>query len=333
VTVGALGTAVGVVLSPLGLLTAGLVAGGLAWVAFSERGGASVVNLASNVKTSFGDMILGWEGVKQALKEGNLDGALKMTFASIGLEWAKLTSDMSQKWIEFGRLMKDVFAVGVGGAEKGLKGAQNDTADWLNDLGTWLNRQELELERFIELKRARFGSADGVQAAGKKTEAQVNAEFDKKIKAMEEEAKGIAGALADDRKTSQAAVDDHLTKLAQKNRDEAEAKMAPYKNALENARAEFNKARDGVTVGQNGPMVAFAGGAAAFAELKKAQDGLSGIGISGSSRGAFNFGNAAQFFGGGNSIAGQQLKQQEIANAKLDAIRAAIGNVPLAVIK
>ena len=61
-----------------------------------------------------------------------------------------------------------------------------------------------------------------------------------------------------------------------------DAALAPYTKAVNEAKAEFMRTVTGSAVGKLGANVAFAGGAAAFAELQKAQNGLKGMASSGS---------------------------------------------------
>ncbi len=64
-------------------------------------------------------------------------------------------------------------------------------------------------------------------------------------------------------------------------------------------------------------------------DLPDLMPALAGIGAGTSSRGAFNFANAAQFFGGSN-MAERQLKQGEKIEAAVLKVVDAVGKLPIA---
>lgn len=123
----ALGVAVGAILSPLGLLTAGIVAGGLAWVAFSDKGGESILKLKDFSEFSFAEIRDGWATVVKAFAAGDLELTGKIAFLSLQIEWAKMLGRMKEAAIawktaikEILQLAVDIPAVGIASIGEGL---------------------------------------------------------------------------------------------------------------------------------------------------------------------------------------------------------------------
>lgn len=96
--IGVIGTVVGTVLSPLGLLTAAVVGGTAAWIAFSKTGADSVVQLGEQAKNAFNDIKSSWNAVTEALEAGDYALALKIAFAAINVAWLEMTKGMQTSW-------------------------------------------------------------------------------------------------------------------------------------------------------------------------------------------------------------------------------------------
>jgi hypothetical protein len=114
---------------------------------------------------------------------------------------------------------------------------------------------------------------------------------------------------------------DFVGGLEQNQRDK-DAAMGPARERLAGAMKEFADAMQAGKDLRNFGGFDFDAGA-----------GAAGLGLGSSTRGASNFGNAGQFFGGSGSVLGKQLREQEKANVKLDELIAAVSGVPLAVFK
>lgn len=239
--------------SPIGLVTAAVVAGAAAWLTWSEDG-----------RDAIGRVSESWNGIVAAISSGNLEAAFRVVTAGLNIEWIKFNMSMKQS---FGFSLDNMKELLVGWAY------------FVKDV--WA-----DVSGFIAQIIANVGEAVGILPGG--TGADLEATRKSEREARRAEAVAAAGKAATDHKARLAAA-------------EAELKAA---------------------------MAAAKAGAVPAAKLAAGKSPGS-LGFGTSTTGAFQFGNAGQFFGG-SSIAGQQLKQAEMQNKKLDEILAAFRGIPLA---
>lgn len=87
--------------SPLGIFVAGLVAAGAGIVLVLDRMG-KLDNIVSTFRegwtTVSGDFEVAWDGIKTAIMSGDMPAALRVAGALMGLEWARATSWLEDKW-------------------------------------------------------------------------------------------------------------------------------------------------------------------------------------------------------------------------------------------
>lgn len=96
----AIGTAIGLVLSPVGLLTIGLVGAAVAFFRFTETGrqavafvGEKLGELAATARETFG-------GIADALAAGDLGLAAKVAWAGIRVAWQQGTQEINRLWLD-----------------------------------------------------------------------------------------------------------------------------------------------------------------------------------------------------------------------------------------
>lgn len=116
---GIVATVIAAVLSPIGLLTAGVVALALYFGTSTGAIGASVEWLSGVFFQLQADFDVAWKGITAALKAGNLANAMKVAGALLKLEWGRAVGFLETKWIEFKYAALDValeLASGFAGA-------------------------------------------------------------------------------------------------------------------------------------------------------------------------------------------------------------------------
>ncbi len=103
--IGAMGAALGVVLSPIGLLTAGIVGLGAAFVTQTAEGkklGAELGQTFTSMKQTFSET---WAGITNAIKAGDIEGAFKIAGAGIKTIWRELLLTLRKGWNDFVKWM------------------------------------------------------------------------------------------------------------------------------------------------------------------------------------------------------------------------------------
>lgn len=92
---------VATLLSPVGLLTAGMVALGVAFATGTDAGKKMVAGLGSGFKELNDTFQLSWGGITAAVKKGDLGLAFKIAGAGLRLEWSKVVLYWTEQWGKF----------------------------------------------------------------------------------------------------------------------------------------------------------------------------------------------------------------------------------------
>ena len=110
VALGGFASLMGVLVSPIGLVVAGLAAGTVALLKFTSVG--------DTVKGFLGDLASRWKGtfgaITKSLKAGEMETAFKVLTAGLKVEWLTLTAFLTDKWIGFKNSFMNIWdAMGV----------------------------------------------------------------------------------------------------------------------------------------------------------------------------------------------------------------------------
>ncbi|MHC4335962.1 MAG: hypothetical protein ACYSUV_19765, partial [Planctomycetota bacterium] len=133
----ALGTVVGVLLSPIGLITAAVVAAGVAFVAWTKSGEAAYNYLSS----TFGDLLSWFQEVFGAITDaiggGDIQLAAEVMWAGIRVAWEKGMQYVRKAWADFAFGTLDTANFLWAGLVSGLNGA----IDKIVDAWKWLEKK------------------------------------------------------------------------------------------------------------------------------------------------------------------------------------------------
>jgi hypothetical protein len=108
VALGAISAVIGAVLSPVTLLVAALVAGGVAFFQFTNVGQQALGWLSAG----FGDLLAvaqsTFGGIADALKAGNIELAMKILMTGLKILWLKGVAFLKSKWADWGESIMGV---------------------------------------------------------------------------------------------------------------------------------------------------------------------------------------------------------------------------------
>ncbi len=96
--VGTIGAIIGALLSPIGLITAAIVGGLIAWVNFTESGRQAASNMAkwfTDLGDTFGET---WGGIVDAVMAGDLELAGKVALAGLMVAWTTTVQAINKLW-------------------------------------------------------------------------------------------------------------------------------------------------------------------------------------------------------------------------------------------
>lgn len=142
---GSIGTALGAVLTPVGLLTAAVVAGGAAWLKFSDSGRAAWAGLRDAILPIFETLKGTFAGVKDALMAGEFRLAGGIAMAGLKLAVLQGLGSLEES---FGGTFANIIRY-IGKAGDGLVKAWSKVTDWLRK--QWNNWGADTLDTVIEV--------------------------------------------------------------------------------------------------------------------------------------------------------------------------------------
>lgn len=105
---GAVGTGLAFLLSPIGLITAGLVAGAAAWLKYSDSGGKALAWLGQQLAGLKATALQAFAGIADALKTGDISLAGQIFWAGLKVEWLKGVAYLKGVWADWGTAFVDV---------------------------------------------------------------------------------------------------------------------------------------------------------------------------------------------------------------------------------
>ena len=97
----AIGTVIGFLLTPVGLVTAAVVALGGYLLYVSNAGSAALTWLAETFQTLKSEALAAWQGIGDALAAGDLALAGKILWLTLKMEWQKGVAFLEEHWIRF----------------------------------------------------------------------------------------------------------------------------------------------------------------------------------------------------------------------------------------
>lgn len=139
---GTIGTLLGALLSPIGLVVAG-VAGLATWILTATETGSQALSwLGSQFEALKNTAITAWQGIGDALAAGDISLAAKILWLSLKMEWKKGVHALNQVWVKMKEFFLSTWTEAVFGAAKiatnawaGLQAGWTETVDFLRD--TW----------------------------------------------------------------------------------------------------------------------------------------------------------------------------------------------------
>ncbi len=172
----AFGAILGAILTPIGLVSTGILALGGYIVYATDIGGQAVQWLADRFADLKADAVEAWSGIGAALASGDLALAAQILWLTLKLEWTKGINFLSDKWETFGKDMLDAFDETVTGIR----------SMW-NEASTWLAKKFVESAAGWKLAWIEARTDDPVERAHKMVQA---------IKDAEDAKKGLEGQAA-----------------------------------------------------------------------------------------------------------------------------------------
>ncbi len=105
----------GAMLTPLGLLVAGLTVAGGAWMMFTESGQSAMAYIQELLSGLWGDATATWQGISDALAAGDLEAAANIAWLGIKKVWLEGTNSLEATWLDWKVSFLDTFGEAVAG--------------------------------------------------------------------------------------------------------------------------------------------------------------------------------------------------------------------------
>ena len=324
----AIATTITLILSPIGLVTAAMIGGAIAWGKYAEAGQQAMAWLSARFAELKATALSAFAGIADALSAGDLMLAAEILWAGLRLGWVQLGNDLKAVWRDWGHAFLDVFDSASAEVSKlmvdlwaGIESGWVSLVGWLES--SWrsmIATMASALIPFVDVLAKLTGvdiktaiqdalgvvDADAIQRqtdqklmdieAGRRDQnavidASTKDSIDARRKAADEGAKADAKALADAK--------ENLAALQQK------AFFADWFQAAGDA----GDAASNADTGKFGP-------ASGLAELDSALSASAAkIDVAGSFNAAALSGLAA-----GDSVANDQLKEQKKATTQLEKL-------------
>jgi TP901 family phage tail tape measure protein len=107
---GSIGTAVGAVLSPLGLLAAAIGTGAVLWFKYSNSGQEALESLKTGFASYKSIGVDAFQGIRAAIQNNDWKGAAEIAFTALKAAWFQGIADIMEKWGGFIRAVVETFA-------------------------------------------------------------------------------------------------------------------------------------------------------------------------------------------------------------------------------
>lgn len=187
------GGLIGAILSPIGLLTAGVLGLGAYMVYASDAGGKAMEWLGGAFDTVAGDAATAWGGIKSAIAAGDLGAAAAVGLGFLKLEFTRALGFLSTKWAEFSAWIQNIGAdvwhgVAVtmsdayAGFESYLAGSFPQLYEIWTTFTTWLSNTWTKAmgwlaEKYSEAVQAITGQDQtaGIEGIRRETQSQIDA--------------------------------------------------------------------------------------------------------------------------------------------------------------
>jgi hypothetical protein len=115
-----LGSALAFMVSPIGLVVAGITAGAYAFFQFTEVGQNALSSLMEAFDELTKDMRAAWGGIVDAIMAGDFELAGKIAFLGLQIEWAKVVERMKSIWRYVSTFFLDSWDVVSSGIASGM---------------------------------------------------------------------------------------------------------------------------------------------------------------------------------------------------------------------
>jgi len=239
---GSLVTVFSALLSPVGLVTAAVVALGACILHATGAGGKALRWLGEKFAALKEDALKALGGIKDALAAGDIGLAARVLWLTLKMEWQKGIRPLRLVWEKLVFGFKAAFEIAVHRIEQawlgltyGLKRAWTEFSSWWKTTQTklsgWFARRMLEVQGL-------FDETLDVEFAKRQVDISIRAE----VVGLDREKAAKIGALKDEQRVAeQLAREDHERRLAQIS-DQYDARIAAAEEALAKARKEWQQA-------------------------------------------------------------------------------------------
>lgn len=128
---GAIAATIGFLVTPLGLVTAALVAGGAAYAMYTQQGQKALADLGPAVSSMKDTVVAAFAGIADALKAGDLALAGQIFWSGLKVEWLKGVDYLQGVWSGFTLFIKDAYESLGFDLQRIFLGIKNDAAEAL----------------------------------------------------------------------------------------------------------------------------------------------------------------------------------------------------------
>ncbi len=125
--------AIGLIMSPIGLLVAAVAGLGGTFLYFSGVGSAAIQWLQDRFASLLGTASKTWQGIQDAMAAGRLDLVFKVAWAGIRVVWMQGTNFLYEKWLWIAGAIQEIWAAAVGKIAELFIGA------WFSIQTLWLS--------------------------------------------------------------------------------------------------------------------------------------------------------------------------------------------------
>jgi TP901 family phage tail tape measure protein len=239
----ALGQLAGVVTfltTPLGLVTAAITAGAVAWLAYTDGGERAINNFLPTIASMKETAVSAFQGIANALKGGDLALAGQIFWAGLKVEWLKGTAYLTRVWLDFKATAVDIYnGIGFEIRKIWAKVTSALTSSWQSAIITMAKEMFRLFDPLSEILARVFGiDLDKAVEAGLKNLGVAESDAQKKARAqaLEGQLNDIDAEQRNDQELnrSRAAQDPELARLREElaaSQDELNGLLGKASNA------------------------------------------------------------------------------------------------------
>jgi TP901 family phage tail tape measure protein len=183
--------AVGALLSPLGLLTAGVAGLGYHWLTATESGKQAMTAMGKQIQWLGGIFSESWKGITDAVMAGDLELAARVAWVGLRQVWDAGIGFLNDAWLSFIEGFSSAFRLAIGAVAKQLNSLHADIQSLAVETESWGEWAAGE---------ATFGLFGGADKDREKKRIEGHVEIERRKNAIEQEMAADDARQADQRK-------------------------------------------------------------------------------------------------------------------------------------